>query len=432
MRKKIVLISNDKVGSTMAGPGIRYFELSNALSKYFKVTLLVPDECDKQTTNFSIKSFNSNKFSSSIVSILKNEEMVDYVISQNLRPPLLRYLKKNKIKYIADLYDPLTIEVLEYTKFDSKKTQINTLNFNCTSLSLQLNTAEHILCASDIQKDFYLGIMSCQRLINPITYEKDPTFENKISLAPFGIPDNNFKSDPNFDIQTKFPNINKNDTVIYWGGGIWDWFDPMSTVKAIELLSKKRNDIKLFFLGVKHPNPKIKEMATAQKVLDYCKEKDLLDKYVFFNFGWTPYEERINYLSRANIGISTHLENLETRFSFRTRILDYFWAELPIITTVGDSMSAVIEKNNLGISVQYQDVKGIANAIEEMIEKKDNNEFQKNIQVVKKRFLWSKIANDIYNIINSNRIEYSPLSFLKFNRLALSFYLSGFCKKFFK
>jgi hypothetical protein len=38
-------------------------------------------------------------------------------------------------------------------------------------------------------------------------------------------------------------------------------------------------------------------------------------------------------LREADIGVSLHREDVETRYSFRTRVLDYLWAGLPIITT---------------------------------------------------------------------------------------------------
>jgi hypothetical protein len=35
--------------------------------------------------------------------------------------------------------------------------------------------------------------------------------------------------------------------------------------------------------------------------------------------------------------VSTHYEHVETTFAFRTRILDYLWAGLPVVATGGDA-----------------------------------------------------------------------------------------------
>jgi len=129
----IALISNDKVGKVMAGPGIRYFELAKAFSRHFKTVLFVPDSCDLESKDFEIRIYNSSKISSSTGSKIKD---IDFVIAQSMRPPLIQKVKLLGIKYIADMYDPLTIEVLEYARFDSEKTQSNVYNFNYYSQSL--------------------------------------------------------------------------------------------------------------------------------------------------------------------------------------------------------------------------------------------------------------------------------------------------------
>jgi hypothetical protein len=88
---------------------------------------------------------------------------------------------------------------------------------------------------------------------------------------------------------------------------------------------------------------------------------------VFFNEGWVPYNERANFLLDADLGVSTHLDHLETAFSFRTRILDYLWAGLPIVATKGDTFEPVIEENMLGRTVPPGDINSLAEAMEELL-----------------------------------------------------------------
>ncbi|MES1169689.1 MAG: glycosyltransferase, partial [Leifsonia sp.] len=57
----------------------------------------------------------------------------------------------------------------------------------------------------------------------------------------------------------------------------------------------------------------------------------------------------------------------ETAFSFRTRILDYLWASLPIISTDGDTFAELIRDNELGRVVPPEDVDALAAAIEELL-----------------------------------------------------------------
>lgn len=430
--KKIALICADKIGKEMAGPGIRYLEMAKALSDKYKVKLLVPEECDfkEKYPGLDFRVYRPNKPAQLIFPLIRD---CAAVIAQNLRPPLIWRLKRAGIKYIVDLYDPLIIETLEYHKYDATSYRNTIYDFHLNNLLLQLVSADHIICASDQQRNFYFGLMFHHGTINPRFYGQNPETEAIISLIPFGLPDSQLTVSDEKVVEKNFPGIKPNDCLVYWGGGIWNWFDPMSVVKAIEHISKKRPDIKLFFLGVKHPNPKIKEMEVAKKVLDYCKDKDLLGKFVFFNFGWTPYEERANYLGRADIGISTHLNNLETHFSFRTRILDYLWANLPMVVTKGDAMAEFVKSRNLGLVVDYRSVPEITEAIIKLADDKNLSRLiSANINEAKKCFYWQTIIGRLSSVINNLPAQPKQIGLVDFGRLSLAYYYYGLKKKLLK
>ena len=125
-------------------------------------------------------------------------------------------------------------------------------------------------------------------------------------------------------------------------------------------------------MGVQHPNPVVKTMRAAAKAWELSNELELTDVHVFFSdsfsSGWIPYAERGRYLADATIGVSTHHDHVETAFSFRTRILDYFWAGLPVVTTRGDALAEVIERAGAGRTVDPGDVDGLASAINELLD----------------------------------------------------------------
>ena len=75
------------------------------------------------------------------------------------------------------------------------------------------------------------------------------------------------------------------------------------------------------------------------------------------------YERRADWLLDADVGVSTHLDHVETRFSFRTRILDYLWAGLPVLCTEGDTLAEEIARREIGVAVRAADVEAAAAAI---------------------------------------------------------------------
>ena len=191
-------------------------------------------------------------------------------------------------------------------------------------------------------------------------------------------------------------------------------------------ISRERPDIKLVFMGVKHPNEAVPEMMMADEAVKLAKSLDLIDKQVFFNFGWIPYEERQNYLLEADIGISTHFEHLETQYAFRTRILDYLWAGLPMIVTRGDSFADLIEKEQLGIVVPSQDSQALAKAILSLVDDDPCIQTLKhNISLMRPRFYWEEVVKPLHHIIGHLEKKKQPRLSLRDIKSFVKYYMTN-------
>jgi hypothetical protein len=90
---------------------------------------------------------------------------------------------------------------------------------------------------------------------------------------------------------------------------------------------------------------------------------------VFFNDDWIPYAERGRFLRDADIGVSCHLPHIETRYAFRTRLLDCFWAGLPMLVTEGDVLADVVRREDLGVVVPPEDVGALAQGVLTLLER---------------------------------------------------------------
>ena len=157
----------------------------------------------------------------------------------------------------------------------------------------------------------------------------------------------------------------------------------LDQIRAVDRLRHRRPDVRLFFLGLRHPNPDVPEMRMAVTMRELSEELGLTGRFVFFNEDWVAYEDRQNYLLESDLGVSTHLDHVETAFSFRTRILDYLWARLPVVATGGDALAELIDTRILGITVPPGDVEALEEALFRVL---DDDEFavlcRKNIDGV--------------------------------------------------
>ena len=68
-------------------------------------------------------------------------------------------------------------------------------------------------------------------------------------------------------------------------------------------------------------------------------------------------------LLESDVALTLHVDTLEARLAWRTRVLDYIWAGLPIVATQGDATSELVERYGVGELVRQGDVSGVAGAI---------------------------------------------------------------------
>jgi len=421
---RIILYSNDTIGEKMAGPGIRYVQMARAFGKNHTVLLAAPSPSKYQDSNFQFYTYKKPK------DLLAQIPKAQVIIAQKLPPVLLKAVRKNNIKFIADFYDPIVLENLEANRTKPIDHQVAIYNFESANQALQLSVADHILVASERQRDYWIGVLSSLGRIIPEVYSEDVSLNHLISILPFGVEKKQPKIDDEEAILKLIPNFTKDDKVILWGGGIWNWFDPLSVIEAINIIKTSHPEVKLLFLGIKHPNPDAPEMEMTAKAIKLADEMKLTGRHVFFNYQWVPYDERQNYVLQCFAAVSTHFDHVETRLSFRTRIVDsYIWANLPIIATRGDSMADLIEKRKLGTVVNYVDSKQIAEAIKTMIEdKKFYQECQENVSVVREEFIWDNLILSVEELFAKNKWTEITLNEISFKQLISLYFKAGLQK----
>jgi hypothetical protein len=141
-------------------------------------------------------------------------------------------------------------------------------------------------------------------------------------------------------------------------------------------------------------------MAIVEQSRALAKELGALDTSVFFNPSWVDYADRQNYLTEADAGVSTHHSHIETTFSFRTRILDYLWAELPMVVTAGDHFAELVEREELGLVVEAGDVKALSAALERVLfDTKFANRARLNIKRVRERYFWETALQPLVDFV---------------------------------
>ncbi|MQA60435.1 MAG: glycosyltransferase [Actinophytocola sp.] len=396
-RRKVLVITGDAITERMAGPAIRAWNIASVLAAEHHVRLVtVNPSCDPPAAEFEVTTARQRDLAEPI-------NWADIIILQGhvleMAPALRAKVGGSAHKIVVcDLYDPMHLELLEQGRTSTAApddVRAADLAGVTKVLDAQLERGDFFLCASERQRHFWLGHLAAIGRLSPTLYDADPTTRSLLSVVPFGLP-----AEPprrtGAGLRSTIDEISESDRVILWAGGVYSWFDPLTLVRAVDQLHERHSEVRLVFLGMRHPNPEVAEMSIGARTIRLSDSLGLTDKHVFFNEHWVPYAERQNWLLDADCGVTTHFEHVETTFAFRTRVLDYLWAGLPIVTTDGDSFADLVRAERLGIVVGAADPAALADALEKVLY---DTEFAaactERIAAVAERFTWPRALSPL-------------------------------------
>ncbi|MGE3619117.1 MAG: glycosyltransferase [Acidimicrobiia bacterium] len=357
--RRIVVATADTLGPRMAGPAIRALHIARALAAEHRVELVTTGPCELTEPGLEVLHVDEGGLRAAL-------DRCDVFILQGWIMAGRPWIVASDKVLVCDVYDPMHLEQLEQSREAGPEGWRRAVHGAMAALNEQLRRGDFFVCASEKQRDLWLGHLGGLGRINPATYEADGTLRRLIDVVPFGVGDEPpVKGAP--AMRGVLPGVDASSRVILWGGGVYNWFDPLSLVRAVDRLRHRHPEVRLVFMGLRHPNPTIPEMRIAGETRALADELGLSGTFVHFNEGWVPFDRRQDFLLEADVGVSTHFDHVETEFSFRTRILDYLWAGLPIVATDGDSFASLLTEAGAGQVVPAEDVDALEAALERLL-----------------------------------------------------------------
>lgn len=415
--RKILIITGDPIGIKLSGPAIRAWNIALEVSKKHDVILISLTSVEKVTSEFQLVHIRPGDESE----FAPFEDWADVIIFQGHALLVFETLQKSRKVMVVDIYDPMHLEQLEQARELPRSLWEQQVSEATLVLNDQLRRGDFFLCASERQRLFWLGQLAALGRINPENYENDPDLLGLIDVAPFGL--SRVKPEHNrVALKGVHPGIGEDDKLILWSGGLYNWFDPHTLIRAVADLTSRRPNVRLFFQGTKHPHPGVPEMEIVRTSRELAAELGVLDSSVFFNDSWVDFDDRQNYLLEADLGTSTHHSHVETTFSFRTRILDYLWAKLPMVVTEGDHFGDLVRDAKLGFSVKAGDVQALSVALEEaLFDEELKTLFKDNISQVRQQYFWDVALAPLTQFLDHPRFSndhlHIPISGLTENEL---------------
>lgn len=389
---RTLFLSWDRLGGSMAGSAIRSLELAQAVARHGVDVDIAAPAGSELPPGADLELIHFVQGAAPAAAVAK----ADSVFVPG-RVELMHAIRK---PMAVDLYDPFVLSNLDFFGEDFNRGGGRAL-LALRWLQHHLVNGDFFLCASETQRHFWLGMLAAAGRLNRANYAGDPLLERLMGIVPFGLSPEKPAAEGAV-LRGVIPGIGASDRLVLWAGGMWNWVDPVTLVRAGAKLRETRPDVKVVLLGATHPNPDIGEMQVAREARDLARDLDPHGEGFFF-LDWVPYDRRHLYLLESDVGVSLHRPGVESEFAFRTRLLDYLWCDLPMVLTEGDELAARIEGARLGRTVASGDIAEVATAIEQILETPETAARQQAFQEQRSALAWDRVAEPLVKFCQAPR-----------------------------
>ncbi len=390
-RPRVLLISQDRLEGQVAGTSIRALELARVLSDSADVSLAAVGSPPPQVDGIPCVGYHPQAPAALDPAL----RAADVVVAGPQWPALMRRLRRSGARLVFDLYVPEAIETVGGFPGDRRRVRALLTQFAIDRQVDALRSGSSFVCASERQRDLLLGMLLAERLIDPARHDADPSLRSLVDVVPFGLPEQPPAAAGGGPRAAFADRIGPADEIVLWNGGLWPWLDAATAVRAAAELAQRRPSLRLVFMGAARQLP---ARRAADEAKELARRLGVLDRVVLFNDDWVPYERRADWLLAAACAISTHGDHLETRFAFRTRLLDCFWARLPVVCTAGDDLAEVVEQGGGGHSVPTGDAAAAAAALATVLDR-GRDSYAGALARIAARYTWPAVAQPLVRMI---------------------------------
>lgn len=182
-------------------------------------------------------------------------------------------------------------------------------------------------------------------------------------------------------IPKESPGFNKEYDIIYQGG-ISRIRGVIQLVKAVKIIKKEKNDIRMIFVGT------FADSECEKEVKEYIKEKDL-NSNIFFK-GQVPHMEVEGYIRKSRIGVVTLLPIPKFFKNIPIKQFEYMSCGIPIVGSRLPPIQKFVSEAECGILVNPLKPEEIAKAILELLNDSNRAEYlgKNGMKAVQEKYNW--------------------------------------------
>lgn len=312
---------------------------------------------------------------------------------------LLLFLRKT---IITDYYGPDFVEY--YEKFRTDGPVVNWLRYGIirAKLLLLLSVSNLILTATARVEDFLLGIAFERGLLPRRSYLGDRGLKASFLRVPYGCKPVDLTKREEI-VRKYLPGVDWTCPVFVWGGGVWGWFDPGIVIRAFCRLNAEGRVAQLLMPDL--ARSLLPEFDGHSKLPSGAQELKDMGGLLLLKT-WAPWDDYACILSLCRAGLSISSDSIENYLSYRTRVVSYIGAGIPVITNTGDCLEQFVRDRGIGLTVESGDEDGLLQALRRMVSDSGFwNQCKANTEKSKAEFQWDNVLQPLVKVLQDEKIQ---------------------------
>ncbi|HYH36492.1 MAG TPA: glycosyltransferase [Candidatus Saccharimonadales bacterium] len=293
---------------------------------------------------------------------------------------------------ILDCYVPIYVEVSARDS-DEVDREFHAFNSDVNKWAHVLKRGDVFLCANEPQRRYYQGVLSGLGRVNPVTYGQE-----LLLVVPYGI----YREKPTATEKpiTKLIEAGGDAKKILWFGGIYPWFDLRGLVDAVGILNKSL-PAKLVIVGAKNPFNDHPDFVRPYNQLIEHIEKTGAEDFVVVQ-DWIEFDKRADWYLDSDLVVVINKEGEENELSWRTRLVDFLWADLPLLTNGGDPLGESLIANDAAQKLHGLSPEAIAKGLDDTLNNsKRLRQLKRNLTGLKDQYYWDSVTKKLEKSIDS-------------------------------
>src|SRR6185436_9210237 len=120
---------------------------------------------------------------------------------------------------------------------------------------------------------------------------------------------------------------------------------------------------------------------------------------------WVAYEQRGAFYDRFALALLTFPQSIETDLSMRTRVYDYLWGGLPIVTSSAPGTDELLTRYGAGLIVESDAPHAFAHALLSALS--DRERLRAGAQRFVEEHQWPHVLQPLVDFVRAPRIDAS-------------------------